>query len=278
MPEPDDDFHSFHDFQIAAYYHWVEDDSERFTATGGVEKTFHDGSQDRDLIVANVRYAPDPDWDFHGSAWVDLYSSDDDQKRSAVEVTQAYLTLARHVADGGADLTFRHMQFPEIDREGEFTPITAAEIEDNHVEELSTSAYGYTSGSKRLHAQVGIWDDEDDEGASADAGIEFPRLLIHGLRPDFTAFGSRGQTTTIFGGRLTCALPTDDGRWDLTYEIANHHLHGFSSSVNDLTQQRLFLSRSFNLRGGWSASLNAQASGWDSNWSWSVGWFVQKSF
>jgi hypothetical protein len=278
MPEPDDNFRSFEDFQFAAYYHWVQDDSERFTATVGFEKTLHEWTWDRDLVVASVRYAPEAEWDFHGTAWVDLYGSSDDEKRSAVEVTQAYLTLARHYSDGGGDLTFRHIQFPEINREGEFTPITAAEVEDNHVEELSASGYTITSNRNRLHAQVGAWSDEDENGGSADAGIEFPELLFQGLRPDFTAFGTRGQSTTIFGGRVACSLEADDGHWDLSYEFSNHRIHNFSSSVNDLNQQRLYVSRSFNLRGGWTASLNASAVGWDTDLAWSVGWYVQKIF
>jgi hypothetical protein len=279
MPEPDDDFGSFHDFQVAAYYHWTKDNSERFSATAGFEKTFHDWSRDRDLFVANVRAPLDLETDVHGTAWVDLYDSGDDQKRSAVELTQALLVLNHRFGhDAGGDVTFRHQRFPQIDREGEFTPIAPAEIEDNHVEELSSSAYVYTESHHRLHGQVGVWSDEDEKGGSADAGIEFPEVLIDALKADFTVIGSRGQFSTILGGRVTCALPAENGHWDLSYEYANHRLHDAPSAQNDLVQQQVFFDRSFLFDHGWSLSLAGSATWWDTDVTWSVGWFVQKTF
>ena len=279
MPEPDDDFESFADFQVAAWYRWVLDDSERLAFTGGYQKSFHYGSADRDLFVADLRWAMDADLELNGTTWVDYYTGGDDGK-PAFEVTQALLVLTRRFDERtGGDLSYRHQAFPLIDRTGEFTPpSTIDEIEDDHLDELSASAYRYTDGHLRLHGEAGAWYDEDETGGSADAGIEFPELLIHDLRTDFTAFGSRGQFTTLFGGRLTCSLPTEDGRWDLSYEYANHRLHGFSSNLNDLIQQRAWLSRSFRWSGGWSLSLDAQATWWDTDVSWSAGWFLQKTF
>jgi hypothetical protein len=279
MPEPDDDFESFADFQIAAWYRWVLDDSERLALRGGFEQTFHHGSADRDLFVADLRWAMDSDLDFHGTTWIDLYGSGDAGK-SALELTQALLVLTRRFDESsGGDVTYRHQAFPLIDRDGEFTPpATLQEIEDDHLDELAASAYHYTDSHLRLHGEAGAWYDEDETGGSADAGLEFPEVLIHDLRADFTAFGSRGQFSTLFGGRVTCSLPADDGRWDLSYEYANHRLHGFSSNLNDLVQQRVWLSRSFHWGGGWSFSLDAQATWWDTDVSWAAGWFVQKTF
>lgn len=279
MPEPDDDFGSFHDFQVAAYYHWIKDDSERCSATAGFEKTFHDGSRDRDLFVANARASIDLDTDFYGTAWVDLYDSGDDQKNSAIDLTQALLVLNhRFGKDGGGDLTLRHQKFPQIDRDGEFTPVTPADIEHDHLDELSGSVFEYTEGHERLHSELGFWIDEDEKGGYADAGVEFSHVLIDDLKTDFSLIVSRGQFTTILGGRVTCSLPAEGGAWDLFYEYANHRLHEAPSAQNDLVQQQVLFDRSFRWAGGWSLSLNANATWWDRDVTWSVGWYVQKSF
>jgi hypothetical protein len=278
MPEPDDDFGSFHDFQVAAYYHWTHDDSERFSASAGYEKTFHEGSRDRDLFVLNGRAPLGLDADFHGDVWIDLYDSGDHQKSTA-GVTQALLELdQRFGKDAGGDLSYRHLEFPQIDRDGEFTPVSPAQIEDDHLDEIAASAYVYTASRWRLHGRIGAWNDQDERGGSADAGVELPSLVIDDLRTDFTVLGSRGEFTTVLGGRVTCSLPAEDGRWDATFEYANHRLHDAPSDQNDLVQEQLLLSRNFLWNGGWSLSLNGGATWWDSGVSWSVGWFVQKSF
>ena len=44
---------------------------------------------------------------------------------------------------------------------------TLDEIEDDHLDELSASAYHYTDGHLRLHGQAGAWYDEDETGGAA---------------------------------------------------------------------------------------------------------------
>jgi len=256
MPGPEDDFESFADFQIAACCRRVLDDRERLALRGGFEQASHDGT-----------------------TWVGFYSSSDAGK-PALEVTQALLVLTRRFDESsGDDLTCRHQALPRIDRDGETTPpATLEEIEDDHLDKLAASAFLDTDGHLRLHGEAGAGYEEDETGGSADAGPGFPELLINEMRTDFTAFGSRGQFTTPFVGRVTCSLTADDGRWDFSYEYANHRLHGISSNLNDLVQQRVWLGRSFHWSGGWSFSLDAQATWWDTEVSWAAGWLVQKTF
>ena len=280
MPELDDDFESFADFQVAAGYRWELDESGRFALLrGGFEPTSHHGSADRDLFVADLRGAMAADLDPHGTTWVDLCGAGDEGE-SALEGTQALLVQTRRFDEGGGGyVTDRHQALPRIDRDGEFTlPATLEEIEDDHLDELAASANHDTDGHLRLHGEAGAWYDEDETGGSADAGLEFPELLIHDLRTDYTAIGSRGQFTTLYGGQVTCSLPADDGRWVLSYEYASHRLHGISSNLDDLVQQRVWLGRSFHWGGGWSFSLDAQATWWDTDVSWAAGWFLQKTF
>ena len=72
MPEPNAQFESGKDFQVAAFYRWVADATERLSAAAAVQKTWHNGATDRDLLITNLHYVPLEGWTFHGTTWVDF--------------------------------------------------------------------------------------------------------------------------------------------------------------------------------------------------------------
>ncbi len=279
MPEPDDDFGTFEDFQVAAYYQWNGDDSERLAVTTGLQKSFHDWSSDRDLLVARIRRLSVDGWDLLATAWVDYYGAGDHARSSPLDLTQAVASLARHFEGGDSlDLTFRHVRFPDIDRQGEFTPITLQELEDNRLDRLALSGSTWWSDDGRFHGQVGAWNDEDDSGGFGEAGVDVPALFLDEGRTDLTVFVTAGPFTSIWGARLGYGGFTATGRWDVVYEISDHRQDGFTGALQDLVHQRVFASRSFTLAGGWSVAVNAQALYIDRDLSWSAGAFVQKNF
>ncbi len=117
LPTPDDDYRTFTDFQVGAWYRWIADESERLTATAGLQKTFHYGRQDRDLLIAKIDSLSIESWSYHASAWVDFYFGDDRLKKSSVEVTQLLASAHRRYEDGSSlDLSLRHQRIPEMRR------------------------------------------------------------------------------------------------------------------------------------------------------------------
>ena len=278
MPELDEDFDTGADFQVAGFYEWVVDEAEQLTLGGGFQATWHHGDQDRDLLVAKADYVPPEGWDFHGTLWVDFYTSKDDEKNSWIELTMAYLTTGRRWPSGnGLDVTFRHQRFPETLRD-EFFPGTIELLANSRYERLSINGWRYLSSDKRLHGEIGGWDDNDDSGGDGFIGLEVNEFLMARDRFDLVGFATVGQYETDVGGRFTYGRTEPTGGWQIFYEIANHQQHDFSSNIDDILQQRFRVSRDFFWSSGWSLTLHAGGNDWEDDWSASVGFYLQKTF
>jgi hypothetical protein len=280
MPEPDENFDTLTDFQVAGYYEWVADLRERLTIGGGFQKTWHGTTPDRDLLIAKIRYLPGDGWSFHSTVWVDFYTGGDNVKGSGAEVTQAVASLSRRWKNGnGLDLTYSRIRFPELDRNGEFTPPqNARELADNRYDRLALDGWLEWSQHRRVHGHISGYDDEDDSGAAAEMGIEVPDLFLDRTHTDITAFGTVGQFETVIGGRVSWSRFTKKGRWDVLYEVGNHHLSGFPSNADDLLQHRLRASLNLYIPAGWDLSVYGQGVLFDKDVAWSVGFTLQKDF
>ena len=88
MPEPTEDFETLDDFQLAAWYRWSSDESDRFSVAGAFQKTWNNGSPDRSLLVLKANYFPLDGWDFSGVGWIDFYGNDEVVKDGGPEITQ----------------------------------------------------------------------------------------------------------------------------------------------------------------------------------------------
>ncbi|MHC5063586.1 MAG: hypothetical protein ACYTG5_06395 [Planctomycetota bacterium] len=278
MPELDDDLDSGDDFQFAAYYMWAADDRERLTATIGYQKTLHNGDTDRDLVVGKIRVLPTDGWDFHGSIWVDIYTGSDNLKDSALEVTMAVASLARRWDGAGIDLTYRHSQFPDINRNNEFIYPGDAGIEDFRYDRLTFSGWQLWGKDTRVHTLLSGWDDERETGGSAELGWDFQELLADRSHTDFTAFGDLAKFSKVVGIRLNHGQFLDNGRWDFLYEISGHNFDHFPADANDLIQHRIRASRTLRLREDWLFTLHGDLFIFDDDASWAVGFDMNKSF
>ena len=277
MPEPDADFSTGRDFQIAGFYRWIVDPGKRFALGGGYQKTFHDGSADRDLVVAKLEYAPTNAWNLHATTWIDYYGSSDRVKGTSLDLTQAFVLLSRRWNDGsGMNWTYTHQSFPEIERH-EFRPVEDAQLADDHDDRLALSGWRM-SGENRLHGRVGGWVDEEDAGLDADLGVDFSELLVDRGRTDVTGFVAAGEFSNTWGGQISFGRALDDGRWDVFYELSFNNNVGFDDTVDDILQHRFRASRDIRELFGWSLSLNAEVRTFDDEGSASVGLYMQRSF
>lgn len=275
MPEPDPDLESGDDFQVSGYYRWVADESEELFAAGGYQKTLHNGSTDRDLLVGKFGYRPRGAWAYYGTVWVDLYTSSDDEKDSPVELTQAWMTASRRFESGnGLNVTFRHLQIPEIDRD-EFRPIDPDDLADDRRERLALSGWRWIGDGRRLHGDVGVWNDEDDTGADTSIGIDIEDVFIDGVRAGVTLFGADGSFSSVYGSRFSYGRP---GRWDVMYELSQNDWSDFDVDSDDLLQHRVRATREVHLQSGWDLSMYGQGLFWDDESSWSLGVYLQHSF
>ena len=93
-----------------------------------------------------------------------------------------------------------------------------------------------------------------------------------------TLFGTRASFESYFGLRLGYGGSLANGRWDVWYELANHHLDGFSDNRDDLLQHQLRASHDTQIGDGWDLSLTADATAWDEEGALAIGIYLQRRF
>ncbi|HTF86944.1 MAG TPA: hypothetical protein VK843_00950 [Planctomycetota bacterium] len=278
MPEPDAEQKTVQDFQVAASYRWLYDESEQLSAAAGFQKTLHDGDADRDLLVAQVAYLPQRGWTFTSTAWIDYYSGGDANKGQGVELTQAYANTARRWADGSSVLlAYSHIAFPELDRD-EFRPVTAAQLADDHNDRVSCQGRLRVANPVRIHGLVAAWADQDDSGGDGEGGFEVENFFFPRLWVDFTGFTTQAKFVELLGARATFAYALERGRLSLEYELSNSRFDGFSGGNNDLPQHRLRLEADHYFVSGWSLAAHLDGLVWDNENSINLGFYLQKSF
>lgn len=279
LPNPDDELSTGDDFQIAAAYQWNLDDRGATSFDLGYQKTFHHGDSDRDLLVAKGRWDDGAGWSAFGTAWIDFYTgSRDDEKGSGFDLTQAFLGLQHRDPNGGVvDLVYRRTGFPWTLRR-EFEPLTPAEIDDDHTDRLALGWRTPMSTDTWWRTELAGWADEREHGGSLEVTRGVRNVLLDGAEFELTAFGSLAAYENLLGLRVALGRSSATGRWDLLYEIANHHLEGRLSNADDLVQHRLRASWATDLGDGWNLAVDTDVTLWDDDLALALGFFVQRRF
>ena len=284
LPEPDKDQQSLEDLQIAAWYRWVADEREVLSFTGGYQKTWHNGSRDRDLLVLKSQYIPVEGWNVFGSAWLDVYGAGDDVKDSGPSLTYAIVD-ARKRYDNGVILNvdYRHQEYPEL-RRSEFPPVGLPQIQDAHVDRLGGTISKWTQGgasasnAKRLYLRAGGWADEEDAGGDAELGVDFFDVLADDARLDLAVFTSAAKFSSLVGARLRYGRFGPKRSWSVMYEIRQNEIVGFNANVDSLYQHRARGSYELFRTSGLSASLSGEVQFQDREDQFFLGLFLQRSF
>jgi len=278
MPEPDQDFETFNDFQLAGFYEWVSSPNEELTIAAGFQQTWHYGNADRDLLVAKFRTAPSHGWDFLGTIWVDFYTGNDNLK-SGADVTQALFTANKRYADGsGFTINYQHLSYPELLRQGEFTPPLAAQIADDRMDLLAANGWWWMRETVQIHGHISGWIDQVDEGGEGELGAEVHGLFTRNTRCDLTAYGGIGNYEDYGGARISFGDYEARGYWEIFYEYSLHHQHAFPDNLNDIQQHRFRVSGGLYLPSGFDISFYAETRVWDVEFTWVLGLALQKSF
>lgn len=278
MPEPDEEYQTGEDFQIAFNRRWKLDDFEGLTVEGGYQKTFHEGSADRDLFVTKVVRLPRDGWDFYGTAWVDVYSSGDNVKGSGVEVTQLHLSTNRSYADGTLlGFTYSSFRFPKVDR-NEYTTVNDTELADGVSQRFWIDCSKPCSKDSRYVGRVGTWKDEFETGADFEAGLEVDDWCFERSLTRTTLFGTNGRFSNVTGLRFEYSAYSDNGSWDFFTEASRREQDDFSGELDELPLYRLRVTRGLRTDSGWDVDLYTEVASYQEESAVSMGLFAQRSF
>lgn len=189
------------DVGVHLFADYVADERRSFAAALGVQKTWHQGSADRDLLLLRVDSRPvDRMWLF-ASAKVDFYTGSDTIKGSGPELTELLAQARYDGSTAGAGVVFTRFSWPELKRaEYQFLPVEL--VRDGHVDRLSLTGSLRPWRPLSLRGRVDFWNDQNDNGTAYGLDVDWRGLFGTSSLLSASVFASDGGYSSGPGLRL----------------------------------------------------------------------------
>lgn len=188
-------FHTFADYQSEGKESW-------FQGTAGLQKTWHDGQDDRTLLIGRLNMRPNRDWSVFGSVLVDVYDSKDVVKTQVADVTLLVLQSSYMFnPKTGVNGSFTRTTWPELKR-SEYATLPPELLLNGYVNRVSGSVWRKVADDVRITGQTHYWMDQDRTGWGGEMSADW----YAGGENNSSYFGSLyyedSSFTKGFGGRF----------------------------------------------------------------------------
>ncbi len=245
LPLPFPSRMSGEDIGIHAFTQWLPraeaDGRSNASATFGVQKTWHQGAPDRDLLFGRFDWSPSETLRFDGSFKVDFYSGKDTLKDD-VELTEAWLGTTWRPADPlRLGLTASSYRWAQLLRDELY--FAAPELVRNgHVERLSPRAELRATDDLRLRGRVDWWQDQDGSGTGGELGADWYDLFGNGSMLSVSGFRTAGSFQEGPGLRARAGFRVGQHMLTARYETVRWRTVGLITGDETYTQHRIGLS------------------------------------
>lgn len=278
LPRPDATFGTAEDFGAAGFYRWVFGEDEELSTGVAVQKTWNEGTPDRDLVIGTVDYFPSSAFSLSGSAWLDYYTSSDTIKSQGFELTELHLAAnGRFDTDTGAGVQVSRIRWPELLRR-EFAALPPAQVADSEVTRVSANAWRRLGRDVRVSARVHRWEDEEDDGGGGEARISLRDILYDEGEVTLAAYTNDGSFGDVVGARIGASRAWSRGFGTASWETAVHERAAAFGGQQDLLQHVLRLSWDADLGDGWTLAVQADERFGDDQDSRTLGFVLQRRF
>lgn len=279
MPLPDQEFTSGRDFQVGLWYQWVADPSEWLAARAGYQKTWNDGAADRDLFVLAAHYLPRDGWRGFATAWVDWYTSGDEERGPGLGLTQAFVNANREF-DGrwGLALDYVHLEFPELDRKEFYPEVLPEQLAKERLDRVGAELWADLVEEGRVFGRLGLWKDVRQEGGDVEVGFRLDGLFGTGSASNTSVFAVDGAFTEVLGARQSLQFGGERIFSDFGYEYAHQRQKGFPSESDEFQQHRVRAGLVWRPTLRLSLSSSVEATLRDQEYGLAVGVFAQWTF
>ena len=264
--------------QISTWGSLAVDTDQRFEVGGALQKTWHEGDADRDLLLTRIRWSPDGPWSAYATAWWDFYGSDDVAKEDDVELTQMFANVTRMIGTGsGISLSGNITRYPELLRGG-LQDLPLELLTDGESQRISLGGWTRVTSIDRVRVRLDHWSDQESDGGGGELGWERDVYGDVFDRFDVSGFVQQARFTDVYGLRFGTGGPLGPGRWRVHVDTGLYEQLGFSGGQGELLQNAFRLGWDGSLGRDWFLSLTTTYRFGDEQDAVSLGFLLQRSF
>lgn len=274
LPRPGQEYRTGEDLQIAATYQGMLGKERQYRWGLGFQKSWHEGTPDRDLAILKVHYLPSAAFSWTNSAWIDFYGSSDTSKPSGPEISLWTSHLNWNRRNSGSSLGFRHWRLPQTDRFGEAQDLLQESFQAR-TSRLDASSWMRIYDRLRLTGRADYWKSEEESGKGGDLRLDFDALFGTGSRTWANLYFQEGGQNTVGGLRLGQSLRFASTLLSLRWDGARYRP---VDGDGTLAQQDLRLGWDYRSASAWTLSLDLGRRFGDSQDTHSASLYLQRSF
>ncbi|MCK5943304.1 MAG: hypothetical protein KAI24_15090 [Planctomycetes bacterium] len=273
-PRPFPARNSGDDVGVHAFVDYVSDDRRTFAAALGVQKTWHRGAADRDLVIVRGEWRPTSRWTVLGNAKVDFYLGDETIESADLELTELLAQVRYRGDDAGWAVVGSHFGWPELER-AEYQLLSPELVRDGAVDRVAVSGWWRPRPWATLRLRGDRFEDQARDGTSARADAELRDLLADGSDVLLSGFRSEGGYTSGPGASLAVRQRLAGARLRLGYRWHRYTLDALVTGPETRVRESLQLGCAWQLSP--RCDLDLQAERWfgDGQDAFAVGLFVQ---
>ncbi|MEQ1634974.1 MAG: hypothetical protein ABL997_21525, partial [Planctomycetota bacterium] len=257
-PVPYPDRQTGEDVGIHAFMDYTSDERRTFAAAAGVQKTWHRGAADRDLLLFRVESRPAEGVTLFGSAKIDWYTSGDDRKSTGFEVTEFFGQARWDGTEKGVAVSLSHFVWPDLLR-GEYQNLPDELVRDGKVDRFSPSAWLRVHPDVRLTGRFDFWQDQDASGTAFELGADWNDIADTGTSLTAQVFRTDGGAQSGPGLRLLARRQIGEVYVNAGYRWYGYDVEGLLAGPESYTRQSIDVGASWMVG---ECDLNLQIEHW----------------
>jgi hypothetical protein len=257
-PLPFPNRNSGEDVGFHAFADYVSDEQRSFAAAAGFQKTWHEGTPDRDMMLLRLEHRPGDGFSFFGSAKVDLYTSGDTRKGSGIGLTELLAQARYDATAAGVGLQASHFEWPDLKR-AEYVVLPDSLVRDGKLDRLSLNGWTRVREDVRLTARMDYWLDEDESGTAWELGADWYDVFDTDASITAQIFQTNGGAQSGPGLRLLARKTVGDVWLNAGYRWYGYDIDGLITGPESYVRQSLEFGAAWGV-GDWD--LNLQFERW----------------
>ncbi len=273
---PDFELTTGEDLQLAAFAGGQLTGLADLGWRAGYQKTWHEGDADRDLFAGGLQWFGEGGGSFVGSAMLDLYTSDELQQDSGIELSELHLDGGWRGDAIGVSAGVHRFRLPDLRRDPVFVP-PGEDVPTPRSDSAYVRVQGDVSRNVRLSARLDAWETGTDHGGGGELRGDL-RDLWPGGGVNATLYRTDGQLVDVDGLRCGVDQATSVGSWWAGYELSNVSLADAQGAEERQTRHSLRLRWDRTLGRDWSLSVYGEDHFGDDQDALVLGLYLQRRF